>query len=38
MVLWLWEWGMSLQIDDGELAPELGYLGVPRLGVYAYTH
>lgn len=25
-------------MDDGDLAPELGYLGVPRLGVYAYTH
>lgn len=25
-------------MDDGGLAPELGYLGVPGLGVYAYTH
>lgn len=24
--------------DDGDLAPELDYLGVPSLGVYAYTH
>ena len=25
-------------MDGGGLAPELGYLGVPSLGVYAYTH
>lgn len=30
--------GMSLQMDVGDLAPELGYLGVPGLGDYAYTH
>lgn len=29
---------MLLQMDDGDLAPELGYWGVPSLGVYAYTH
>lgn len=28
---------MSLQVDDGDLAAELDYLGVP-LGVGAYTH
>lgn len=38
MVSWLWERGMLLQMDDGDLAPELGYWGVPSLGVYAYTH
>lgn len=32
------EWGMLLQMGDGDLAPELGYWGVPCLGVYAYTH
>lgn len=29
MVSWLWERGMLLQMDDGDLAPKLGYWGVP---------
>lgn len=37
MVLWLWERRVSLQTDDGDLAAKPDYLGVPGLGVDAYT-
>ena len=32
MVSWLWEWRMSLQMADGDLASELDCLGVPSAG------